>query len=66
MRTSGSTLVHLLLARVDLVVLDLSGYRPANSGTQFGLQRVIDWVPVDRAAHANHRYSTRPSTRCAA
>ncbi|MCR6487773.1 hypothetical protein M8542_33605 [Amycolatopsis sp. OK19-0408] len=38
--------VDLLLARVDLTVLDLSGYRPANSGTQFELQRVVDRIPM--------------------
>lgn len=41
--------VDLLLARVEVVVLDLSGYRPANAGTQFELQRVIDRFPIERA-----------------
>ncbi|MEU5260633.1 hypothetical protein [Amycolatopsis sp. NPDC021455] len=41
--------VDLLLARVDLTVLDLSGYRPGNTGTQFELQRVVDRIPVGKA-----------------
>ncbi|MFX0580397.1 hypothetical protein [Nocardia nepalensis] len=41
--------VDLLLARVDLVAVDLSGYVPANAGTQFELQRVIDRFPINRA-----------------
>ncbi|WP_040686834.1 hypothetical protein [Nocardia vinacea] len=41
--------VDLLLARVDLVAVDLSGYVPANTGTQFELQRVIDRFPINRA-----------------
>jgi hypothetical protein len=40
--------VDLLLARVDLVALDLSGYRPQHAGTRYELQRVIDRFPVDR------------------
>jgi hypothetical protein len=40
--------VDLLLSRVDLVVLDLSGYRPSNAGTRFELQRVIDRFPAHR------------------
>lgn len=40
--------VDLLLTRVDLVVLDMSGYRPANAGTRFELQRVIDRFPAAR------------------
>jgi hypothetical protein len=41
--------VDLLLARADLTVLDLSGYRPANTGTQFELQRIVDRVPLGKA-----------------
>jgi len=37
-----------LLRRVDLVVLDLSGFGPKNRGTEYELQRVIDRVPVER------------------
>jgi hypothetical protein len=37
-----------LLRRVDLVVLDLSGFGPKNRGTEYELQRVIDRFPVER------------------
>jgi hypothetical protein len=37
-----------LLRRVDLVVLDLSGFTPRNRGTEYELQRVIDRFPVER------------------
>jgi hypothetical protein len=40
--------VDLLLARMDLVALDLSGYRPQHAGTHYELQRVIDRYPIDR------------------
>lgn len=40
--------VDMLLTRVGLVVVDLSGYLPANTGTQFELQRVIDRFPITR------------------
>jgi hypothetical protein len=40
--------VDMLLQRVDLVALDLSGYRPTNAGTRYELQRVLDRVPVER------------------
>ena len=40
--------VDLLLARMDLVALDLSGYRPQHAGTRYELQRVIDRYPIDR------------------
>jgi len=39
--------VDLLLPRVDLVALDLSGYRPEHTGTRYELQRVIDRFPID-------------------
>ncbi|MGI9000153.1 MAG: hypothetical protein ACR2GH_00645 [Pseudonocardia sp.] len=38
-----------LLGRADLVVLDLSGYRERNAGTQYELRRIVDTVPIDRA-----------------
>jgi hypothetical protein len=37
-----------LLRRADLVVLDLSGYRTKNAGTQYELQRIVDTFPVSR------------------
>ena len=40
--------IDLLLARVDLVALDLSGYRPEHIGTRYELQRVIDRYPIER------------------
>jgi Putative peptidoglycan binding domain len=40
--------VDVLLARVDLVVLDLSGFMPYNRGTRYELQRVVDRFPVER------------------
>jgi hypothetical protein len=40
--------VDLLLARMDLVALDLSGYRPQHAGTRYELQRVIDRYPIER------------------
>lgn len=41
--------VDELLTRADLVVLDLSGYRERNAGTQYELRRIVDTVPIDRA-----------------
>jgi hypothetical protein len=38
--------VDTLLERVDLVVLDLSGFRPDNAGTRYELQRVVDRFPI--------------------
>jgi hypothetical protein len=40
--------VDVLLERVDLVALDLSGLRERNQATRYELQRVIDRVPVER------------------
>jgi hypothetical protein len=37
-----------LLARADLVVLDLSGYLTRNKGTQYELQRLVDTFPASR------------------
>ena len=42
------TALDHLLARADLVVLDLSGYRTKNKGTQYELQRIVDTYPVSR------------------
>ncbi|MEU2039054.1 hypothetical protein [Nocardia niwae] len=42
------TAVDMLLSRVDYVVLDLAGYVPANAGTRFELQRVIDRFPITK------------------
>jgi hypothetical protein len=39
--------VDLLLARMDLVVLDLTGYLPEHAGTRYELQRVIDRYPIE-------------------
>jgi hypothetical protein len=39
--------VDVLLDRVDLVVLDLSGFTPRNRGTRYELQRVVDRFPVE-------------------
>lgn len=51
--------VDLLLVRMDRVVIDLTGYRPANAGTRFELQRVIDSVPISKltllAEHSSDR-----------
>jgi hypothetical protein len=40
--------LDVLLQRVDVVVLDLSGYLRANVGTGYELQRMVDRFPVDR------------------
>ena len=40
--------IDLLLARMDLVALDLAGYHPEHRGTRYELQRVIDRYPIDR------------------
>ena len=45
--TFWKTAVDLLLAHVDLVALDLSGYRPEHTGTRYELQRVVDRFPID-------------------
>ena len=42
------TAVDLLLERMDLVVIDLTGYRPEHAGTRFELQRVIDRFPIEQ------------------
>lgn len=40
--------VDLLLDRVDLVILDLSGLTSDNVGTRYELQRVVDRVGIER------------------
>jgi hypothetical protein len=40
--------VDLLLARMDVVVLDLSGYRPQQAGTRYELQRIVDRYPIEQ------------------
>ena len=40
--------VDILLDRVDLVVLDLSGLTPDNLGTRYELQQVVDRVAIER------------------
>ncbi len=40
--------VEVLLERVDLVALDLSGFLPENLGTSYELQRAVDRFPVER------------------
>ena len=42
------TAVDLLLERMDLVVIDLTGYRTEHAGTRFELQRVIDRFPIEQ------------------
>lgn len=39
--------VDMLLDRVDLVVLDLSGLNERNAGVLYELQRVVDRVPIE-------------------
>lgn len=56
--------LDLVLDRVNLVVLDLSGFTPANAGTQYELQRVIDRYPIERVVfladpHSNRRFLTK-------
>jgi hypothetical protein len=51
--------VDLLLARMDLVALDLAGYRPEHRGTRYELQRVIDRYPIDRVILLADRMSDR-------
>ena len=40
--------VDVLLAQVDVAVLDLSGFTDRNAGTAYELQRVIDRFPIER------------------
>jgi hypothetical protein len=40
--------VDVLLERVDLVAVDLSGFREENAGTRYEMQRVVDRFPIER------------------
>lgn len=40
--------LDVLLGRVDVVVLDLTGFVPSHEGTRFEIQRVFDRFPIDR------------------
>jgi hypothetical protein len=51
--------VDLLLERVDVVVLDLSGLRPMNAGTRYELQRVVDRFPIERVVFLVDQYSDK-------
>ncbi len=51
--------VDELLERVDLVVLDVSGYTDKNAGTRYELQRVIDRVPIERVSFLADPYSKK-------
>lgn len=42
------TAVTQLLAKMDLVALDLSGFTEANAGTRFEIQRVVNTFPIER------------------
>jgi hypothetical protein len=42
--------LDVLLDRVNVVVLDLSGYQRENVGTGFELQRIVDRFPFERTA----------------
>lgn len=55
--------VDLLLARADLVVLDMSGFMPDNLGVRYELQRVIDRVPIERVILLADRRSDRSFLR---
>jgi hypothetical protein len=55
--------VDTLLEHVDLVVLDLSGFRPENAGTRYELQRVVDRFPIEHVVlladpQSNQRFLT--------
>ena len=51
------TALDLLLERVDVVVLDLSGYQRENTGTGYELQRMIDRFPLGRCVLLTDTYS---------
>ena len=55
--TFWQTAVDLLLERMDLVVIDLTGYRPEHAGTRFELQRVIDRYPIEQVTLLAERAS---------
>jgi hypothetical protein len=53
--------IDLLLARVDLIALDLSGFTPANAATRHELQRVVDRFPIEGVVfladqRSNHKF----------
>ncbi|MGK8522599.1 hypothetical protein ACRS6B_14025 [Nocardia asteroides] len=52
-----------IVVRVDYVVLDLAGYMPANAGTRFELQRVIDRFPIVRVIFICDNQSDRAFLR---
>jgi Putative peptidoglycan binding domain len=51
--------VDILLERVDLVVLDLSGFMSYNRATRYELQRVVDHFPIERVVFLADTYSNR-------
>ena len=63
------TAVDLLLERMDLVMIDLTGFRLENVGTAYELQRVIDRFPIERvtllAAPASDRKFLAAQVRAA-
>jgi hypothetical protein len=52
--------VDLLLQRMDVVVIDLTGYRPQHTGTRYELQRVVDRFPIERVSLVAEAASDRP------
>jgi hypothetical protein len=53
--------VTRLLAKMDLVALDLSGFTESNAGTRFEIQRVVNTFPIERVvfladANTNERF----------
>lgn len=54
-----TTALDELVARADLVVLDLSGYHRRFRGTQFELQRIVDTVPVGKVVLLADPFSSR-------
>jgi len=51
--------VDYLLDRMDLVVLDLSGFLEGNRGTLYELQRVVDRFPLNRVVFLRDRRGDR-------
>ena len=54
------TAVELLLQRMDLVMVDLTGFGLENTGTAYELQRVIDTFPIERVTLLVDRTSDQP------
>jgi hypothetical protein len=54
------TAVDLLLQRMDLVMVDLTGFGLDNTGTAYELQRVIDTFPIERVTLLADRTSDQP------